>query len=79
MLSRLGCALFLIGTILMIVFLVTLSGQQADSSTFLFAVFFCGLGWLLRRKKRRGRKDSPARFRSIRRLLRRQPPDDEEL
>ena len=75
---RLGSALILIGLIVLIIFLLGWSVQQADVRALLGGAALCALGLLLRRRSARNAV-SPARFRLLRRALGRgQPPPDDE-
>ena len=67
MTSRFGLALILIGTISLVVFLITYSNQQADLSTLLIGASLCVLGLLLRRRAARQAETEIRRFRMLRR------------
>jgi hypothetical protein len=67
MTSRFGLALILIGTISLVVFLITYSNRQADLSTLLIGACLCILGLLLRRRAARRAKRDMRRFRMLRR------------
>jgi hypothetical protein len=73
--SRLGLALILIGTIAMIVYLVTESGGQGDVRTLLGGALLAALGLWLRLRAARARVVRAERFR----LLRRTDRADEHL
>ena len=78
MLARLGCALILIGSLLLLVFLVTCRGQQADPSTFMVGIALFVLGCLLRRRRKHEAEPGSARFHTVRRLLGRNDGEEEE-
>jgi hypothetical protein len=67
MTSRFGLALILIGTITLVVFLITYSNQQADLATLLIGACLCILGLLLRRRAARQAETDMRRFRMLRR------------
>jgi len=75
---RLGSALLLVGLIVLVVFVLGLTVQQADMRALLGGAALCALGLLLRRSAARAAA-SPARFRMLRRALGHPPPppDDE--
>jgi hypothetical protein len=75
---RLGSALILIGLLMLVVFLLGLSAQQADVRLLVGGAALCALGLLLHRRVARD-AGSSARFRMLRRALGRgdPPPDDD--
>ena len=75
MIYRLGSALILVGLIVLVVFVLGLTVQQADMRALLGGAALCALGLLLRRRAARAAA-SPARFRMLRRALGRHPGDD---
>jgi hypothetical protein len=77
MLFRFGSALVLIGTIVLIVFVLTYSAGQADLRTLLVGAGLAVLGLMLRRRGAPAVDAEPARFRTVRRILRR-PAELEE-
>jgi hypothetical protein len=82
MLLRLGTALVLMGTITLIVFLLTYSAGQADLRTLLAGAGLTVLGLIFRRRGAPEVEAESARFRTVRRLLRRPTPppeDDSEI
>ncbi|MCJ7678421.1 MAG: hypothetical protein MUO35_11950, partial [Anaerolineales bacterium] len=72
---RLGSALLLVGLIVLVVFVLGLTVQQADMRALLGGAALCALGLLLRRRAARA-AGSPSRFRMLRRALGRPPGDD---
>ena len=78
MLLRLGTAMVLMGTITLIVFLLTYSAGEADLRTLLAGAGLTLLGLVFRRRGAPAMDAEPTRFRTVRRLLRRPtPPEDE--
>ena len=78
MLLRLGTAMVLMGTITLVVFLLTYSAGQADLRTLLAGAGLTLLGLIFRRRGAPAMDAEPARFRTVRRLLRRPSPPPEE-
>jgi hypothetical protein len=78
MLLRLGTALVLMGTITLIVFLLTYSAGQADLRTLLAGAGLTLLGLVFRRRGAPAVEAESARFRTVRRLLRRPTPPPED-
>ena len=78
MLLRLGTAMVLMGTITLIVFLLTYSAGQADLRTLLAAAGLTLLGLVFRRRGAPAVDAEPTRFRTVRRLLRRPTPSEDE-
>lgn len=79
MLFRLGSALILIGSLVLVVFALTLSAGVADLRAFLAGAGLTILGLLIHRRVRRVRRnrpDSAGRFRTLRRVMGEAPPDD---
>jgi hypothetical protein len=76
MLFRFGSALILIGTLILVVFALTLSAGVADVRTFLAGGALAILGLLIHRRVRHGRPEPAGRFRTLRRILGEAPPDD---
>jgi hypothetical protein len=76
MLFRLGSAMILIGTLILVVFALTLSAGVADIRAFLAGAGLAILGLLIHRRARRVRVGSAGRFRTLRRILGEVPPDD---
>lgn len=76
MLFRLGSALVLIGTLILVVFALTLSAGVGDLRTFLAGAGLAILGLLIHRRVRRVHPESAGRFRTLRRILGEAPPDD---
>jgi len=79
MLQRLGTALVLMGTITLVVFVLTYSAGQADLRTLLIGAGLTAVGLVFRRRGAPAVEEEPARFRTVRRLLRRpvEPPEDD--
>jgi len=77
MLARLGNALVLIGLILLVVFLLTFNAGIADLRTLLAGAGLAVAGLILRRRGRPAVEES-ARFVTMRRVLRRRPPEGED-
>lgn len=79
MLLRLGSAMVFMGTITLVVFLLTYSAGQADLRTLLVGAGLTLMGLVFRRRGAPAMDNEPARFRTVRRLLRRPspPPEDE--
>jgi hypothetical protein len=79
MLQRLGTALVLMGTITLIVFVLTYSAGTADLRTLLAGAGLTIIGLVFRRRGAPPPDAEPARFRTVRRLMRRAaPPEAEE-
>jgi hypothetical protein len=76
MLFRLGSAMILIGTLILVVFALTLSAGVADLRAFLAGAGLAILGLLIHRRARRARPESLGRFRTFRRILGQAPRDD---
>lgn len=74
---RLGSALLLVGLIVLVVFVLGLTVQQADVRALLGGAALCALGLLLRRRAARD-SAAPARFRMLRRALDRHSTDDRD-
>ncbi|HET7011107.1 MAG TPA: hypothetical protein VFI11_10055 [Anaerolineales bacterium] len=79
---RLGTALVLMGTIALVVFVLTYSAGMADLRTLLAGAGLTILGLFFRRRGTPAPEEEPARFRTVRKLMRRppaqEPPADEE-
>jgi len=78
MAARFGSALVLIGLIVLVVFVIMLSAGTTDLLLLLAGSAICALGLLLRRRAARLDRREAQRFRSLRLLLGRRPPDDED-
>jgi hypothetical protein len=76
MLSRLGSALVLIGLIVLVVFLITFNAGTADLRTLLAGAGLAIAGLILRRRGQPAVEES-SRFVTMRRVLRRNPEEDE--
>lgn len=76
MASRAGSALVLIGLIVLMVFLVTLSAGQGDLWLLLAGASLSALGLVVRRRAARLERTESQQFRTLRRLFRRPPEDD---
>lgn len=74
---RLGSALALLGVLLLIVFLVTMTIQQEDVRTLLAGAGLAALGLALRRRNRPPRSPESLRFRALRDLFGGRPEEDE--
>lgn len=72
-------ALLMMGAIALIMFVVMISKGQFDLTSLVLAASLLGLGLLLRRRERRMRMGPPMRGRLLRRLLRREPQQEEDL
>lgn len=66
---RLGSALILLGTLTLVVFLVTLSSQQEDVRTLILGAALSAIGLLIRRRTAPPTKREAMRFRTVRRML----------
>jgi len=69
----------MIGAIALVMFVVVLSKGQFDPTSLVLAASLLGLGSLLRRRQRRMRMGPPMRGRLLRRLLRREPRQEEDI
>jgi len=78
MLLRLGTALVLMGTITLIVFVLTYSAGTADLRTLLIGAALTVVGLVFRRRGAPIQQAEPTRFRTVRKLMRRAPPPEEE-
>ncbi len=77
MAARFGSALLLIGLIALAVFVIMLSAGTTDFLLLLGGSAVSALGLLLRRRAARLERREAQRFRTLRHLLGRRPPDDE--
>jgi len=78
MLARLGTALVLMGTVTLIVFVLTYSSGQGDLRTLLAGAGLTLVGLIFRRRGTPAVEEESARFRTVRRLMRRreEPPTE---
>jgi hypothetical protein len=80
MLARLGTALVLMGTITLIVFVLTYSSGQGDLRTLLAGAGLTIVGLIFRRRGAPPIEEEPPRFRTVRRLMgRRTEPQEEDI
>jgi len=75
----LASALLLMGAIALIMFVVVISKGQFDPASLVLAASLLGLGLLLRRRQRRMRMGPQMRGRLLRRMLRREPRQEEDI
>lgn len=72
--SRVGLALILIGTIAMLVYAISASNEQGNTTTLIFGAVLCILGLWIRRRAARVKEHRAQRFQILRR---RRISDDE--
>jgi hypothetical protein len=78
MLHRLGTALVLMGTIALIIFVLTYSAGIADLRTLLVGAALTVIGLVFRRRGAPVQEAESTRFRTVRKLMGRAPPAEEE-
>lgn len=78
MAARAGIALVLIGLIALVVFVIMLSAGTADLLLLLAGSAVSAFGLLLRRRAARLERREAQRFRTLRHLLGRRSPDNEQ-
>jgi hypothetical protein len=78
MLLRLGTALVLMGTIALIIFVLTYSAGIADLRTLLVGAALTVIGLVFRRRGAPVQEAEPTRFRTVRKLMGRAPPTPDE-
>ena len=78
MIVRLGSALVLMGLIALVIFAVTSANDQADPRTLLLGAGLSALGLLLRRRPAEPEEEDGGRFETLRKLIGRRPPTEED-
>jgi hypothetical protein len=78
MLLRLGTALVLMGTIALILFVLTYSAGLADLRTLLVGAAMTVIGLVFRRRGAPAQVAESTRFRTVRKLMGRAPPTPDE-
>jgi hypothetical protein len=78
MLLRLGTALVLMGTIALIIFVLTYSAGLADLRTLVVGAALTVIGLVFRRRGAPFQEAESTRFRTVRKLMRRAPPTPDE-
>jgi cytochrome c biogenesis protein CcdA len=77
MLARLGTAFLFVGVIVLVVFVITFSADQADLRTLLAGAGLAILGLVLRRRGAPAEAES-SRFVTMRKVLRRREPPPQD-
>jgi hypothetical protein len=77
MLARLGSALILLGLITLVVFAVSYTSVPPDPTLVILGAGLSGLGLILRRRGAHSLPPDSGRFRTLRKVIGRQPPGDE--